>query len=120
MSFLGVATPKLFLLPAPAMPLLRAIYYSILLVHRIQMRYFPTLADAWLACYSSFSSTDSYGPAYASSQIPVDSACLLDSNETLPDWILQLAMELPHHLVSTPGGVTTDLSLVTATRMPRL
>ena len=29
-------------------------------------------------------------------------------------------MELPHHLVSTPSGVETDLSLVTATRMPQL
>ena len=84
------------------------------------MRPLRTLADAWLVRYPSFSSTESYGHAPATSHIPFDSSHPPDSNETLADQIRPLAVELPQLLVSSPGGVATEFSLVTATGGPSL
>ena len=50
---------------------------------------------------------------------PIDSPCPADSNETLADSIRPLVIELPQPLVSSPGGVPTDFSLVTATGGPQ-
>ena len=115
----GVATDY-SLTTAIGMPQLRPIYHLIRLVRRIQMRCFSTLADAWLACYPSFSSTESYRHAPALSNIPFDSSCPPDSNATLADWIWLLAVKLPYLLVGYPGGVATDSCLATATVMPEL
>ena len=82
------------------------------------MRPLRTLADAWLVRYPSFSSTESYSYATATSHIPIDSSCPADSNKTLADSIRPLVIELPQLLVSSPGGVPTDGSLVTATSGP--
>ena len=78
------------------------------------MRPLQTLADAWLVRYPSFSSTESYSYATATSHIPIDSSRPVDSNETLADSIRPLVVELPQLLVSFPGGVPIDFSLVTA------
>ena len=83
------------------------------------MRPLRTLADSWLVRYPSFSSTESYSYATATSHIPIDSPCPADSNETLPDGIRRLVVKLPHVLVSSSGGVPTDFSLVTATGGPQ-
>ena len=99
-------------------PELRAIYHSIRLVHRILMRPLRTLEDSWLVRYPFFSSTESYSYATATSHTPIDSYRPADSNETLPDGIRQLVVELPQLLVSSLGGVTTDFSLLTATAGP--
>ena len=79
------------------------------------MRPLRTLADAWLVRYPSFSSTESYSHAPATGHIPFDSSCPPDSNDTLADSIRPLVVELPLLLVSSPGGVATEFSLVTAT-----
>ena len=100
------------------MPQPRAIYHSIRLVRRILMRPLRTLADSWLVRYPSFSSPESYSYATATSHIPIDSSCPADSNEALLDGIRPLVVELPQLLVSSPGGVPTDFSLVTATGGP--
>ena len=47
--------------------------------------------------------------------IPFDSPHPADSNKTPADLVRQRAVELPHLLVSFPGGVHTDFSLLTAT-----
>ena len=83
------------------------------------MRALRTLADAWLVRDPSFSSFESYSYATATSHIPIDSSRPADSNETLADSILLLVIELPQPLVSLPGGVPTDFSLVTATGGPQ-
>ena len=83
------------------------------------MRSLWTLADALLVRYPSFSSTESYSHAPATSHIPFDSSHPPDSNETLADSIRPLAVELPQLLVSFPGGVATEFSLVTATGGPQ-
>ena len=64
---------------------LRAIHHSNRPSERIPMRVSLTLADACLASYHSFHSTDSYKHATASSHIPFDSSERVDSNESLPD-----------------------------------
>ena len=83
------------------------------------MKALRTLADAWLVCYPSFSSTESYSQAPATSNTPFDSSRPPDSNETIADSIRPLAVELPQLLVSSPGGVVTEFSLVTATGGPQ-
>ena len=97
----------------------RAIYHSIRLVRRILIRPLRTLADVWLVCYPSFPSTESNSHATATCHTPIDSSCLADSNHTLADSIRPLVVELPQLLVSFPGGVPTDISLVTATGGPQ-
>ena len=82
------------------------------------MRPLPTLADAWLVRYPSFSTTESYSYATTTSHIPIDLSRPADSNETLADSIRALVVELPQLLVSFPGGVPIDFSLVTATGGP--
>ena len=82
------------------------------------MRPWWTLADAWFVRYPSFSSAESYSYATATSLIPIDSARPADSNEPLADSIRPLVVELPQLLVSFPGGVPIDFSLVTATGGP--
>ena len=74
---------------------LRAIHHSNRLSERIPMRVFPTLADACLASYHTFHSTDSYKHATASSHIPFDSSQRADSNEGLPDPGRRQPGELP-------------------------
>ena len=76
------------------MLLLRAIHHSNRLSERIPMRVSPTPADACLASYHSFHSSDSYRHATASSHIPFDSSRRADSNELPPDPIRPLAIEL--------------------------
>ena len=49
---------------------------------------------------------------------PFDSSHQPDSNDTLADPIRPMALELLILLVSSPGGVATEFSLVTATGMP--
>ena len=66
------------------MPLLRAIYHSIRLSERIPIRVFPTVADACLASYPSFKSTDSYRHVFAVSHIPFEPSPRADSNELHP------------------------------------
>jgi len=88
----GLAT-DLSLRTATGMSQLRAIHHSICDVHRNQMRGIPTRADAWLACYPSLFSTDSYSPSQASSYILFDSSRPPDSNKTLLDWLWLLAVE---------------------------
>ena len=83
------------------------------------MRPLRTLAYPWLVRYPPFSSTESYSYATTTSHIPIDSYRPADSNETLPDGIRQLVVELPQLLVSFPGGVPTDFSLETATGGPQ-
>ena len=83
------------------------------------MRPLRTLADTWLVCYPSFSCTESYSHATTKSHTPIDSARPADSNETLADSIRPLVIELPQRLVSSPGAVPTDVSLVTATCGPQ-
>ena len=68
------------LLRATDMLLLRVIHYSNRLSERILMRVSPTLADALLASYPSFMSTDSHRHATGSSNIPFDSSQQADSN----------------------------------------
>ena len=89
------------------MPPLRAIDHSIRLVCRILMRPLRTLADAWLVRYPSFSFTESYSYATATSHTPIDSSRTADSNETLPDGIGPLLVELPQLSVSFPRAVVT-------------
>ena len=101
-------------------PQLQAIYHSIRLVRQILIRPLQTLADAWLVRYPSFSCTESYSHATATSNTPIDSSHPADSNETLADSIQPLVIELPLLLVSSPGGVPTDFSPVTATGGPQL
>ena len=81
----------------------RALYHSIRLVRRILMRALWTLADAWLVRYPSFSSTESYTQAPATSHTPFDLSRSPDSNETLADPIRLLDVELLQLLVSSPG-----------------
>ena len=83
------------------------------------MRPLRTLVDAWLVRYPSFSCTESYTHATATSHTPIDSSRPADSNETLADSIRPLVIVLPQLLVSLPGGVPTDFSLVTATGGPQ-
>ena len=47
--------------------------------------------------------------------IPFDSPRPADSNKTLANSICPLAVKLPHLLLSTPGGVHTNFSRLTAT-----
>ena len=77
---------------------LRAIHHSNRLSELIPMRVSPTLADASLASYHSFHSSDSYMHATASSHIPFDSSRRADSNELPPDPIRLLAIELSSSL----------------------
>ena len=67
------------------------------------MRPLRTLAAAWLVRYPSFSSTESYSHAPATSHIPFNSSRPPDSNETLADLIRPLAVELPLLLMSSRG-----------------
>ena len=117
-SFPGGVATEFSLVTATGVPPPRAIYHLIRLVRRILMRPLRTLADAWLVRYPSFSSTQSYSHALATCHIPFDSSRPPDSNETLADSIRPLVVELPLLLVSIPGGVTTEVSLVTATGGP--
>ena len=73
---------------------LRAIHHSNRLSERIPMRVSLTLADACLASYHSFHSSDSYRHATASSHIPFDSSLRADSNGLPPVPIRPLAIEL--------------------------
>ena len=118
MSFPGGVTTEFSLVTATGVPPPRAIYHSIRLIRWILMRPLQTLADTWLVPYSSFSSTESYSHAPTMSHIPFDSSYPPDSNETLADSIRPLVVELPPLLVSSPGGITTEFSLVTATDVP--
>ena len=79
------------------MPPLQAIYYSIRLIYQIVIKCFPTLMEAWLAYYPSFSSTDSYSYTPALTNILFDSSHLPDSNGTLADCFRLLAVKL-HYL----------------------
>ena len=86
-------------------PPLRAIYHSIRLSERIPMRVSLTLADACLASYHCFQSTDSYRHATASSHIPFNSSRRADPNELPPDLTRPLAIELSTSLrMSFPGS----------------
>ena len=67
----------------------------------------------------SLSCTECYGHATATSHTPIDSSRPANSNETLADSIRPLVIELPQLLVSSPGGVPTDVALVTATGGPQ-
>ena len=98
------------------MPPLRAIYHSIRLLRRILMRPLRTLADAWLVRYPSFSFTESYSYATATSNTPIDSSRPADSNETIQDGIQPLLVELPQLSVSFLCAVITlaDLPLLPA------
>ena len=113
-SFPGWVTIDFSLVTATGGPQPWAIYYSSRLVRRILMSPLRTLADAWLVCYPSFSSTESYSYATATSHIPIDSSCLADSNETLQDEIRPLVVESPQLRASPPCAVVTDLSLLPA------
>ena len=106
------------LVTATGGPQPRALYHSIRLVRRILMRPLRTLVDAWLVRYPSFSSTESYSYATATSHIPIDSSHPVDSNVTLADSIRPLVVELPKPLESFPGRVLIDFSLVNATGGP--
>ena len=118
-SSLGEVPRDFSLVIATGGPQPRAIYHSIHLVRRILIRPLRTLADARLVRYPSISSTRSYSHATATSHTPFDSSSPADSNETLADSIRPLAVELPQLLVSSPVGVPTDFSLVTATGGPQ-
>ena len=84
---------------------LQAIHHSNHLSERIPMRVSPTLADTCLASYHSLQSTDSYGHATASGNIPFDSSRQGDSNELPPDPIRPLTIELSSSLrMSFPGS----------------
>ena len=83
------------------------------------MRPLQTLADAWLVRPPSFSSTETYSYATATSYIPIDPSRTGDSNETLADSIRPLVVELTQPLVSFPCGVPIDFSLVAATDGPQ-
>ena len=87
--------PACWLLRATDMQPLRAIYHSDRLSERIPMRASPTLADACLVRYPSFSFTDSYRHATAVSLIPFKPPQRADSNEGLPDPDGRLPGELP-------------------------
>ena len=63
----------------------RAIYHLIRLVSRILIRSLRTLAEAGLVRYHSFSFTERYSYATATSHIPTDSSRPADCNETLAD-----------------------------------
>ena len=76
------------------------------------MRFLRTLADPLLVHYPSFSSTESYSYATATSHILIDSYRPADSNETLPDGIRPLVVDLPQLSVSFPCAVVTVLSLL--------
>ena len=102
------------LVTATGGPQPRAIYHSIRLVRRILMTPWRTLVDFWLVRYPSFSSSESYSYATAMSHIPIDSSRPADSNETLPDRIRRLVVELPQLSVSFPFVLVTDLSLLPA------
>ena len=95
----GVAT-EFSLVTAIGVPPPRALYHSIRLIRQILMGPLRTLVDAWLVRYPSFSSTESYSHAPATSHLPFDSSGPPDSNETLADLIRPLAVELPLLLVS--------------------
>ena len=69
------------------------------------MRPLRILADAWLVRYPSFSFTESYSYATATSHTPIDSPRPVDSNETLPDGIRPLLVQLPQLSVSFPRAV---------------
>ena len=83
------------------------------------MRPLRTLVDPCLVRYPSFSSTESYSYATATSHIPIYSYRPAESNETLTDSIRPLVIELPQLFVSSLGGLPTDFSLVTATGGPQ-
>ena len=104
---------------ATGVPQLRAIYDSIRLIRRMPIRLLRTLADPWLVCYPSISSTESYSHDPATSHIPFNSSRRPDSNKTIANSIRPLAVELPQLLVSSPGGVATEFSLVSATGGPQ-
>ena len=103
---------------------LRAIHHSNRLSGRIPMRVSPTLADACLASYHSFHSSDSYRHPTASSHIPFDSSRRADSNELPPDSIRLLVLELASFLtLATLGPPTqnyTYIELQSPTVMPPL
>ena len=67
----------------------------------------------------SLSCTESYSHVTATSHTSIDSSRPADSKETLADSIRPVVIELPQLLVSSPGGVPTDVSLVTATGGPQ-
>ena len=77
--------PECWLMRATDMLLLRVIYHSIRLSERIPMRASPTLADACLVRYPSFSFTNSYRHATAANLIPFKPSQRADSNECFPD-----------------------------------
>ena len=88
------------------------------------MRASPTLADACLASYHFFQSTDSYRNATASSHILFDSSRRADSNELPPGSIRPLVLELTTFLtLATQGHPTQNYAyreLLSATLMPPL
>ena len=102
------------LVTAAGGPRPRAIYHSIRLISQTLMRPLLTLADPWLVRYPSFSSTESYSYATPTSHIPIDSYRPADSNETLPDGIRPLVVELPQLSAGFLCHVVTDLSLLPA------
>ena len=114
MSFLGGVATDFSLVTATGGRQPRAIYHSILLVHRILMRPLRTLADTCLVRHPPFSSTESYSNATATSHTPTDLSRPADPNETLADSIRPLAVELPQLSVSFPPALITDLSLLPA------
>ena len=118
-SFPGGVHSDISLLAATGGLQLRAIYHSIRLVRRILMKPLRTQAEAWLVRYPSFSSTESYSYDTTTSHTPIDSSRPADSNKTLADSIRPLVVQLHQPLVSSPGGVHTDFSLVTATGGPQ-
>ena len=116
-SFTGGVATDFSLVTATGVLQPQAIYHWNRLVRRILIRPLRTLADACLVCYPSFCSTESYSHAPATSHTAFDSSRPADSNESFADSIRPLAVELTQLLVSSPGGVATDFSLVTATGM---
>ena len=99
---------------------LRAIYHSNRLSEWIPMRVSPTLADACLASYPSFRSTNSYRHATSLSHIPFDLSQRADSDGVLPDSIRLLAVEIPFILYVPRHFLFPECWLLRATDIPPL
>ena len=114
LCFLGGVPTDFSLVTTIDGPQPRAIYYSIHLMRRIQIRPLRTSAVACLVRYPAFSSTESYRDAPSTSHAVSDSSCPAETNVTLADSIRPLALELPQPSVSFPDVSITDLFLLPA------
>ena len=118
-SSLGGVATDFSLVTARGVPQPRVLYHSIRLFRWILMRHLWTLADNWLFRYPSVSFTGDYSHAPTTSRIPFSLSLPPNSNDTLVDSSWQLAVELPQLLVSSPGRVATEFSLVTDIGVPQ-